>query len=347
MDDEFAFGSVWASNDNIEPAPSFSSPAPFPPPSPSNDDFGDGFDDFGETQEAEAGDAGGDDDFGDFGDADVGFAGSTAFDDQSNQPGSSAQTEWKALSLDPLPSRSELQDSIDAILGPLWEHDDLSNVLNFEPIREVGGVNQVLITQESRALYQTLFSTPMPPITPPNWIRSRIRRQGLIALGIPVNLDEVLPRANGKPLPALQISTRPMSAPPGARAAHVNGGSASSHPSSRTGSPAPKGATPLLALGPKPQIDEAKIEKLLDAKYDQLSLLPLSAVEKFLADLRAETSNISALLTYLLQKRDALQQDSEMYNKLIGELIMEAQKQKTSGKSGLSRNPSRRGSSNQ
>ena len=71
--------------------------------------------------------------------------------------------------------------------------------------------------------------------------------------------------------------------------------------------------------------------------------MPLPAVEKYFADLRTQTSNTSALLAYLLQTRDVLQQDSEMYNKLIGELIMEAQKQKTAGKS-LGRTPSRRGS---
>lgn len=40
----------------------------------------------------------------------------------------------------------------------------------------------------------------------------------------------------------------------------------------------------------------------------------------------------SSLLTHLLQQRDALQQDSETYNKLIGELVGEAQKMKTGSK---------------
>lgn len=57
--------------------------------------------------------------------------------------------------------------------------------------------------------------------------------------------------------------------------------------------------------------------------------------------MRAQTATTSALLTHLLQVRDGLQQDSETYNGLIGELIGEAQKSKTSaGKKA----PSRRGS---
>jgi hypothetical protein len=72
--------------------------------------------------------------------------------------------------------------------------------------------------------------------------------------------------------------------------------------------------------------------------------MPLPMVDKLLAEIRTQTAVTSTLLAHLLQTRDALQQDSEMYNKLIGELIMEAQKQKKTGKSSLSRTPPRRAS---
>ncbi|OBZ76819.1 hypothetical protein A0H81_03954 [Grifola frondosa] len=90
----------------------------------------------------------------------------------------------------------------------------------------------------------------------------------------------------------------------------------------------PSAAT-QLRLGPRPVLDEAKISHLLDLSSDSLKLLPVTEVESFLADMKEQTANTSALLTYLLQTRDALQQDSETYNKLIGELVGEAQKIKT------------------
>lgn len=68
---------------------------------------------------------------------------------------------------------------------------------------------------------------------------------------------------------------------------------------------------------------------LLTAVPDNLLLLPARKLETYLADLQSQTASTSALLTYLLQTRDALQQDSETYNKLIGELVGEAQKIKT------------------
>lgn len=105
-----------------------------------------------------------------------------------------------------------------------------------------------------------LLKTP-PPTKPPNWTRSRIRRQHLIALGIPVNLDEVLPRANGKPLPTLEISTRPMSAPPGRRHAHAH--DTGTNHNSRSGTPQPGGVNISAQYGEKPDLDLSKINKLL------------------------------------------------------------------------------------
>jgi hypothetical protein len=124
--------------------------------------------------------------------------------------------------------------------------------------------NFVFIEGSSRDLYTNLLEFPLQ-MKPPNWTRSRIRRQHLIALGIPVNLDEVLPRANGKPLPPLQITTRPMSAPPGPRNVFPhNNVPQSSNANSRAGTPTGRQPTPPSHFGPKPELDVAKIDKLLD-----------------------------------------------------------------------------------
>ena len=59
--------------------------------------------------------------------------------------------------------------------------------------------------------------------------------------------------------------------------------------------------------------------------------------------LKSQTMQASSLVTYLLQTKDALQQDSETYNKLIGELVGEAQKRAAKGP-GRSTTPARKGS---
>jgi len=188
------------------------------------------------------------------------------------------------------------------------------------------------VTPESRDLYNTLFHS-LPSTQPPNWTRSRIRQQHLISLGIPVNLDEVLPHANGKPLPPLQITTRPMSMSPPLHNNAQQKKATSSMNNSRSGTPvSPSRVGPStvsqLGLGPKPELDNTKVNDLLRLDPETLPLLPLPTLERHLADLRTQTVNASTLLTYLLQTREALQQDSETYNGLIAELVSEAQKTK-------------------
>ncbi|KAI9507015.1 hypothetical protein F5148DRAFT_1276360 [Russula earlei] len=302
------------------------------------DDF-DGF----ETQKDASGHGDDDDEFGDFGefgqaeaeDPTEEFGVGGHFTEPAEPASGSSSWDWEPLRFDPHPSRQLLETQIEEVLGPLWSADDTSQALTDEDVREVGGLAQTLVTPDSRALYQSLFPKSRPSAHPPNWTRSRIRRQHLIALG-------------SKALPALHITTRPISAPPVSRnGSQVANGHTSSQ-NSRTGTPVPgtrtspprKGAAAQLGLGPKPQLEEQKIEELLALTSDQLSLLPLASLEDCLADMRTQTQNTSALLTYLLQTKDALQQDSETYNKLIGELVGEAQKMKVVG----GRTPSRRGS---
>lgn len=65
-----------------------------------------------------------------------------------------------------------------------------------------------------------------------------------------------------------------------------------------------------------------------DFSQDSLSILPLAKLQSHLTAMRNLTADASALLTHLLQTKDALQQDSETYNGLIGELVGEATRSK-------------------
>ena len=127
---------------------------PSPVPSSAQDSTFDDFDDYGTPAETLA--ASGDeldDDFGDFGDFGAGVQvvnGATfdasAFDTEdifTPRP----PADWHALHLDPIPSREDLQDHINNILGPLWTSDDPSHYLD-DPIRQVDGLHQTLVTPE-------------------------------------------------------------------------------------------------------------------------------------------------------------------------------------------------------
>lgn len=66
----------------------------------------------------------------------------------------------------------------------------------------------IFLTQRSASLWSQLVAPP--PLQPPDWIRSRIRRLFLVSLGVPVDLDEILPASKQKKLvlPSLMNSPR-------------------------------------------------------------------------------------------------------------------------------------------
>ncbi|TFK55559.1 hypothetical protein OE88DRAFT_1651930 [Heliocybe sulcata] len=356
MEDDLFGTSVWGASTSA-PAPILTSPRKedeelpaFSEPPTTEDESADDFDDFGTAPQSAVEQEAEDDDFGDFGDfGDVQESGTVeAFGEEvgfveeaSSQAVPPKSDGWQPLQLDPRPSREELEESVDFLLRPLWANDDFRQVLTDEDLRQAEGLNQILVTPESREFYEQVFSTP-PPAKVLNWTRSEIRRRHLISLGIPINLDEILPQTNGKALPPLQITTRPMSAPPGPR-----GGTSSNVPSpSRSRVPTPRSGTPQpgardrvstlaqLSLGPKPEIDQAKVDSSLALDADSMALMPLAKLESSLKEIKTQTANASAALTYLLQTRDALQQDSDTYNSLIAELISEAQKTRIKGPQG-------------
>jgi hypothetical protein len=73
----------------------------------------------------------------------------------------------------------------------------------------------IFLSERSQSLWTQLVAPP--PLQPPDWVRSRIRRLFLVSLGVPVDLDEILPASKQKKLilPSINIpgekSPRPSS----------------------------------------------------------------------------------------------------------------------------------------
>jgi len=63
----------------------------------------------------------------------------------------------------------------------------------------------VFLSERSHSLWAQLVAPP--PLQPPDWVRSRIRRLFLVSLGVPVDLDEILPASKQKKLilPSIHI----------------------------------------------------------------------------------------------------------------------------------------------
>ncbi|KAG7122146.1 hypothetical protein HYQ44_003044 [Verticillium longisporum] len=160
-------------------------------------DFGDDFDDFEEGGE--------DADFDDFED---GFQ--QAETQVSPEPAARAPPPAVPLATLPFPipdlddlDGGDISDALDNYLHSLFPPAEL----DLPTLPPLSRDNNVFLSQRSASLWSQLVAPP--PVSPPDWIRSRIRRLFLVSLGVPVDLDEILPASKQKKLilPSLHRKT--------------------------------------------------------------------------------------------------------------------------------------------
>ncbi|KAF2268333.1 hypothetical protein CC78DRAFT_530249 [Lojkania enalia] len=90
------------------------------------------------------------------------------------------------------------QPYIDEIYPSMKETPSISTT-QYEATRSI------FLSERSLSLWSQLIAPP--PLQPPDWVRSRIRRLFLVSLGVPVDLDEILPASKQKKLilPSIHI----------------------------------------------------------------------------------------------------------------------------------------------
>ncbi|KAL2124651.1 hypothetical protein VTJ04DRAFT_1016 [Mycothermus thermophilus] len=172
-----------------------------------DDDFGDEFDDFEE--------GGGDVDDADFGDFDDGFQepSAPAPQPEQQQPPPPPQPSAPAVQLPPFPipdfeglSPSEILSTTEPYLTALFPPQDLPSPSFLLSQINSKDAHPIFLTPRSASLWSQLVAPP--PLQPPDWIRSRIRRLFLVSLGVPVDLDEILPADTKQKKLVLPSSTR-------------------------------------------------------------------------------------------------------------------------------------------
>ncbi|GAA5832355.1 hypothetical protein JCM3766R1_002394 [Sporobolomyces carnicolor] len=336
-----------SSSENLETfkVPPLAAPEPSEaPPMDDFDDFDDE-DDFGEMGEANGGGDGEDDfgDFGDFGDAapldESAFEApapdlaATATPSVATDPTISHPPVPFTSSLPPIrldlsdrPTRRSVAPQLHDFLASAW--GDISSSVTDEPERQVEGIAQILVTEESRSLLSTLST--LPALKPLDWRRSKIRREHLVSMGIPVNLDDsndtkpFSSLATSSPRLSGSLSGRPSSAPPGASPLPF----ASSRVPSRSSTPFADRERTRRSASPPP-LDKTLANQLLALKEDDLTLMSLDKLKSITADLEKISVEASEVLTHALLLREKESQDKETYNGMISDLVSAAAKTKT------------------
>lgn len=166
--------------------------------SPAEDDD-DGFGDFDEFEE------GGDE--GDFGDFDDGFQqgeheAETTFDNPPTHhpPVPAPSSGPPVLDFATLTSLDSITAATQPYIDSVYPAQDIPSIST-----DLEAPRSIFLSERSHSLWTQLVAPP--PLQPPDWVRSRIRRLFLVSLGVPVDLDEILPASKQKKLilPSIHI----------------------------------------------------------------------------------------------------------------------------------------------
>lgn len=158
-----------------------------------------------------------------------------------------------------------------------------------------------MLTDRAVSLWKQL--TAPPPLQPPDWKRSRIRRLFLVSLGIPVDLDEILPKMTHKKL--VLPSTR----------RHKDKKTADERRSRKK-------------MPPPPDFEVSAARQLCSTTREALDAMTVRDREIHVATLRAHTVAASALLTYWLEQRESAQSEKDTFEQVVSNLVQYHKKQK-------------------
>ncbi|KAI5281499.1 hypothetical protein KEM54_003252 [Ascosphaera aggregata] len=275
----------------------------------SNDDFGD-FDDFETTN--------------DVADAAAGLDAQLTATEQTT-PGSSL---FPIIDFDDFNSLNDLLDDSKSYLDTLFSSSQ--NRESLPPIPPIQDAFAIFITDRSRSLWSQLIAPP--PLQPPNWVRSRIRRLFLISLGVPVDLDQILPAKKQKKL-VLYSTQEPSSTWSGnrQRGKGTPGASSTSTPvASRPGSGSGNGTSMTNASSrrrgppPPPDLDFTAVRQLYSMTDEALDGLTDSELREHISDLEDVTMAASKVLEYWLQRKDRQIGEKEAFEGVIENLVKHA-----------------------
>ncbi|GIJ99227.1 hypothetical protein Aspvir_001357 [Aspergillus viridinutans] len=296
------------------------------PESPQDQAAADDFDDFAEEQDLA------DDDFGDFDDGFQEPDGETAapepIEPQQPLPHPSADLQPPIIDFDTFQSFPDLHAALDQTLDKLYPTS--KNISSLPPLEPIQDASSIFSTERSMSLWSQLVAPP--PLQPQNWVKSRIRRLFLVSLGVPVDLDEILPASKQKKLvlPSINLSGSDTTG----SAVHSRSHSQARKSCSQDGIDSPTTSGPAARhrtsrrrdRSPPPELDLSAVRRLCattDAALDGLTDAELRAHVK---ELEQVTLRASSVLEYWLKRRDGLVSEREAFEGVIENLVNHARR---------------------
>lgn len=187
--------------------------------------------------------------------------------------------------------------------------------------------NSMFLTDRSLSLWSQLVAPP--PLQPPNWVRSRIRRLFLVSLGVPVDLDEILPASKQKKLvlPSIHLRNRSQS-PAGGRRTGSRVRLEQDNASSASVDQPPSSKASRRRKGPPsaPELDLQSTKMLCATTRVALCNMTDDELQAHVRKLEGLTAKASEVLEYWLKRRDSAVGDKEAFEGVIENLVKHARR---------------------
>ncbi|EAU29750.1 conserved hypothetical protein [Aspergillus terreus NIH2624] len=280
----------------------------------------DDFDDFAEGEEM------GDDDFGDF---DDGFQEPSVDvpEDEHSQIGTQPPTPPQVPSIMDLDSLQALPDLLAALEEPLdCLYPTTKEISSLPPVEPIQNSSAIFNTERSLSLWSQLVAPP--PLQPQNWVKSRIRRLFLVSLGVPVDLDEILPASKQKKLILPSMNEYGGSTTHSRSHSQVRKDGAQSGPNSprTSGAASRQRSSRRREPSPPPDLDLSSVRRLCATTDAALDGLTDPELQGHVKELEQVTLRASSVLEYWLKRRDGLVSEKEAFEGVIENLVSHARR---------------------
>ena len=219
-----------------------------------------------------------------------------------------------------------MDEALDPYLRELFPSAFRKESVSQEPY-DLPEVNPAFLNERSQSLLSQLVAPP--PLQPLNWTKSRIRRLFLVALGVPVDLDEILPASKQKKLilPSLAgnmdnegSSTSGLKGGAIDRLKNENGSSTSLNSSTSRQEKRRKG------VNSPPELDVSESRALAGTAEAALASMSEDELKSHVDKLEKLKAQAVTLLEYWLIRKDSAATEKEALEEVIDNLVKHAKK---------------------